>query len=275
MLTKEAIEKVQEALAIEQIGSAVREATKTSQTLPVAVPDSMKLHDLQKYMPNRRRLAGEMRTTNPDHFADYAKTHAEEAAVFVDAEKMTATGVLNFGDAKNPGHADNLVSLQFVESAPYKALLRCTGCGNVSQRAMAEWLEDNLPHIRCLHGDEEIKPAIAIAAIRNVTIEQLQKVDSTVESLSQERTAFEQVKATSKHTLPTTVNFTCHPYLGLPERTFVCRFGIRSGDDGTLISVRIINHEQHRQAMAEDAVDLLTGKLGDNCPLYVGSYQKA
>lgn len=275
MLTKEAIEKVQEALAIEQIGSAVREATKTSQTLPVAVPDTMNLHDLQKYMPNRRRLAGEMRTTNPDHFADYANTHAEEAVVFVDAEKMTATGVLNFGDAKNPGHADNLVSLQFVESAPYKALLRCADCGNVSQRAMAEWLEDNLPHIRCLHGDEEIKPAMAIAAIRNVTIEQLQKVDSTVESLSQERTAFEQVKATSKHTLPTTVHFTCHPYLGLPERTFVCRFGIRSGDNGTLITLRIINHEQHRQAMAEDAVDLLTDKLGDNCPLYVGCYQKA
>lgn len=275
MLTKEAIEKMQEALAIEQVASAVLEATRNSQTLPVAVPDSMTMHDLQKYMPNRRRLAGEMHTTNPDHFADYAKNHAEEAALFVDAKKMTATGVLNFGNTQTPGHADNLVTLQFVESAPYKALLRCTGCGNVSQRAMAEWLEDNLPYIHCLHGEEEIKPAIAIAAIRNVTIEQLQKVDSTVESLSQERTAFEQVRATSKHTMPTTVHFTCRPYLGLSECTFACRFGIRAGDDGTLIALRITNHEQHCQDMAEEAVELLTDKLGSSCPLYVGSYQKA
>lgn len=276
MLNKEAIEKLQEAVAIEQAKRAVAEAMAHDHTRPVAIPGSMSLHDLQNHMPHRRRLAGVMHTGNLDHFANYAKRHAEaNPAVFVDEESMSATGVLNFGDVKQPGHADNLVTLRMVETAPYKALLRCVNSSNISQRAMAEWMEDNMPHIRCYHDATEIKTGMAIAAIRNVTVEQINKVESTVESLSQERSAFEQIKATSKHVLPNIIYFDCEPYIGLPQRTFSCRFGIHSSGDGMRLALSIINHEWHRAEMAQQAVELLSDKLGSDYPLYVGTYQKA
>ena len=273
MISKEAIEKIQQAVAIENAAREIRASMEHSHTEPVALPAEMKLHDLQQYMPSRRRLSGTMNTDNPDSFAAYCNENADiNPSVFVNGDAMAATAVLNFGTAETPGHADNRATLQFKQTAQMHALLKVANADTISQRKLAEWLEDHAPFITCFAGDDALKLPQAVAAVRNVSIEQISKSESTVEQLSAERTAFEQIKASSKHQLPTLIYFRCTPYIGLPERLFVSRLGVHTGNSEPRITLRIINWEQHQQEMADDAGALIAKALPPEFSVFSGEY---
>ncbi len=280
-MEKDALELLQQADAIDEAGLAIKSALAIDDCPPVALPNSMDLHDLERYLPSRRRLAGQMTTADPDSFAAFVLDHLEPGAhTFVSAETMTATAVLNFGTIDVPGHADNRAKLIFQKTAAYTSLLWAHS-STLGQKSLAEWLEDQAQYLSAFSEDEEVPLRHAIAAIRNVTIESLAKVETTVGNLSQERGALESIKATSKHTIPTLLHFRCQPYLGLPERLFVLRVSVTPGDRGPRITVQIINHEQHVQDMATEAIQLLQEKLNTKgepdavVPVYEGSYQKS
>lgn len=278
-MQKDAIELMQQADAIRMAHETVMAAMAWDARPPVALPNSMGLHDLEKYFPTRRRLAGQMNTTDPDSFASFVLDHLEPGAhVFVDAEAMAATAVLNFGTTDSPGHADNRAKLVFQQTAAYQALLRVHK-STMDQKTLAEWMEDQAQYLTAFTESEEVPLRHAIAAIRNVTIEALSKVETSVGQLSQERGALESVKATSKHTIPALIYCRCQPYLGLPERLFVLRVSITSSERGPRITAQIINHEQHVQDMAVEAIHLLQGKLNPSdettVPVYEGAYQKS
>lgn len=67
MFDKEAIEALQYGGGIQEASSAVIEAY-TSHKL-VSLPNHFTLHDLEKFMPNRRRARGMMETSSIQDFA--------------------------------------------------------------------------------------------------------------------------------------------------------------------------------------------------------------
>lgn len=242
---------------------------------PVALPADFELHDLEHYMEHRRRPRGTMTTRFIPPFAHYANHFAEDGAIaFVNPADMSATAVLNFGSIDAPGHADNLVKLTPQKTSPYQALLQITS-GQQSQRAVAEFLEDWSAHIECFDAEGAIKTAQAAAAVRKITIESAQQVESEEQSLSASRSAFESIKVSSKELLPATIHFTCRPYADLSDRTFVLRLGVLTTDKTPKLVLRLQKAEQHEEEMANELVELIAAELaGTSVVALVGKYSK-
>lgn len=274
MLTQEAINTLANSGQIHQAEDAIKAALKREKQAVVALPDSFKVSDLEKFQPTRRRLCGTLSTSNEQHFVSYCRQNKEAGAIVaIDADEMQAVAHLNFGTAEAPGHADNIAKLHYQRTAEYRALLRIEDL-DLSQRELAEFLEDFSHHIKCFDdAGGEITLGHAVAAVRKVTIESLSNTDSEVSSLQESRSTFESIKASSKQPLPVRISFTCTPYFGLPERQFNCRLTVAAGEKAPRMGLKLVHRELHKQEMAEQAVQQLHAALDSEMPVYVGSYK--
>lgn len=119
---------------------------------------------------------------------------------------------------------------------------------------------------------DEVSLKHAIAAVRNITIEGLRKVEASEQQLSASKSTFESVSASSKDPLPTTIYFRCEPYHGFENRLFVLRLGIRTSDGKPAITLRIVNEELHEEQMAQELSDKVRAAVNDACPVLIGDY---
>lgn len=275
MFTKDALETLTQAEAISAANAALTQTVApTNGEAAIALPESFKVHDLEHYLPTRRRLRGSMTTPVLADFAVYTIDHKEAGAtVFVGADNMQAVAVLNLGTPDEPGHGDNRVVLAPPKTAAFSALLSIANGGQRRQTDVAEYLEDWAPLIRCENdAGDDVPVKLAAAAVRKLTIEGTKRLETSEQSLSASRSAFEQVRATAVDTLPVFINVTCEPYQGLADRTFRLRLGIVTGDKPALV-LRVVKREQHDEEMAQELAQLVRGALtGSDVPVLVGSY---
>jgi len=273
MLNKEAIDAINEGTGIYQASDAFKKTIGTAAV--VALPERFKKHDLETYLPNRRRIRGLMSTLAIKDFATYATTNQEEgAAVFIDAEEMTAVAVLNLGTPTLPGHADNKARLKLKRTAAYSALLATAQGRALSQSMVAEFFEDWAENLQFFTDENEVKAKHAIAAVRKLTIESSRKIEASEQSLSASKSAFESVQATSQDPIPTVIYFTCNPYKELVVRHFVLRLSVLTGNDKPSITLRIVKQEVHEEEMANELANLMRDALGNSMPVMLGEYAK-
>lgn len=267
MIDKQAIDALQMSEAISAANTSVAASFFT------ALPSDFKLHDLEKHQTFRRRAIGVMKTNALPDFSTYVALHAEAGAtVFVNAQAMAATAVLNLGDPTEPGQADNLAVLEARRTAAFQAMLAVAGGNAHSQQVIAEFLEDWPSMVSCFNDEGTIPVAKAIAAIRKVTIESMRKMENTEKQHAASRSAFESIQATSTEPLPTLVYFETVPYHGLASRLFVLRLGIRTGSEKPSITLRVQNLEQHEEEMAKELADLVRNTVKE-IPVLLGTYQ--
>lgn len=287
MIDKETIRELTQAAAITQAAEAVNTASDGPGA--VALPQHFALHDMERYLQFRRRPRGTMTTSSLEAFGTYVKAHAEDgASVFVDPDAMRATAVLNLGTPDEPGHCDSLAVLHPKQTAAYTALLAVANGRPQPQTAIAEWIEDWHHVIACAsagegdEGDEEtawtMPPRRAVAAVRNITIEAMQKLENSEGQLSASRSALEQVKANSQgNPLPAFISMSCVPFAGLASRLFVCRLSIVTAgqDKKPALVLRIVKAEEHLEQMAEELVALVDSALGadSKVPSLIGHYR--
>lgn len=268
MIDKSAIDTLAKAEAI----TAAHSAMTSMAEAVTALPNDFTVHDLEPYLLNRRRARGIMVTSDAAHFATYVDDQQQAgASVFVDADQMRAIAVLNLGIPDDPGHADNTAELKLRQTAAYAALLAIATGRATAQKDVAEFLEDWHCQVECFNDAGDVPVPKAIAAVRAITIEGLKKVAATEAQLSASRSSFEQIQATSEHPIPTTINFACTPYLGLPPRKFGLRLSIITGDK-PMISLRLVMHELHREEMAREFAALVTQAVDGKLPVLVGTY---
>lgn len=271
MFDKDALETLMQAEAISAANFCVK---NTEATGLLALPNDFTKHDIETYLPNRRRARGTMTTVSDADFAAYVKAHKEPgAAVFVDEKAMTATAILNLGTPDKPGHTDNRAVLAPPKTAAYLALLAIADGRGKPQKAIAEFLEDWQECIRCENSDGNIPVHQAIAAMRALTIEALRKMTSEEQKLSAALSTFESIAATSKEPIPTTVSFNCIPHSGMKERTFVMRLGILTGEANPMPVLRIIKKEVHDEEMGQELAERVRSRLnGEEIAVAVGAY---
>jgi uncharacterized protein YfdQ (DUF2303 family) len=277
MIDKEAINQLAMATAIAQATDAVFKALAPNPDTGssagfAALPKDFQVHDLERFMANRRNLRGLMSTTSLAAFVEYVKRHGSgySSEAFVDPDAMDAMAVLDKGPTHNPGHCAHRAKLSLMPTAAFNAVRSADGT-RMGQRAMAEFLEDWSDIITCFQGSERIPNAKAISAIRRITIESAKKVETTEGSLSSERSAFESVAATSVEPIPEFIYFKLKPYFELAERVFAMRLRIYPGDKEVSLSLKLINLELHKEEMATELVGILQdAQLG--CSLYVGEF---
>lgn len=274
MFDADAIAALTEAQSItaaeEAIGNIGAEAI-------AALPSDFKLHDMEPYLPHRRRARGTMTTNTLSAFAAYVGAHNDNGSVFVKAEDMAATAVLNMGNPNNPGHCDNLAVLQLRKTAAYAALTRVIDRPQ-TQQVIAEFFEDWVGAATFFNENVMVPDRMAVAAIRRLTIEAINRRESAVQSLSADRTEFESVTAKSADTIPTLIYFDCKPYAELASRTFMLRLGILTGGKDPQIVLRVIKEEEHAEEMATEFAGLVKDALGTlnpaaMIPVMLGAYK--
>lgn len=271
MFDKAAIQQLMQSEAINSANKAIINHADAV----VGLPDSFKVHDLEPYLQDRRRMRGTMATISIADFSTYTKDNKQAgSAVFVSADKMQAVAVLNLGTPDAPGHTDNRAVLSPPKTAAYTALLTIANGAGKAQLSVAEFLEDWAPLILCTNeNDERVEVKKAVAAVRKLTIEGTKRIESAEQKLSASRSTFEQVAATGTETFPTLLSVVLEPYKGLQPRDFQVRVGILTGAEKPALVLRIIKHETHIEEMAEELAALVRISLeGADVPVLLGEY---
>lgn len=197
-----------------------------------ALPDDTRVLELEKFRPLRSRFRGDFLTRRIDDFVSYTVGKADSGAeCFVWPDDMTAKAVLNLGDLNEPGHADNTATIKLKTTAAFDAIKSMDGKTRTQQQ-LAEWLEDWRDNIQGLTSDEQrltparpLPPSAASPSRRTAPA-------TTEGQLSSTRSAMEQVEASSNsEPLPSFILFSCEPYTGLAERTFILRLSLRFDEE--------------------------------------------
>lgn len=239
----------------------------------IAMPDTFSMHDLERYQPERRRFVGTVSTKSLTSFATYINTNGdpEEAAIFINQDKMSAQAVLDLGSPGKPLHGDHRANLTLEKTAPFKSLSLVDG-HVMSQRDMAEWFEDW--NLLLYANDDDGNPLPikkVIAAIRRVSVARKKDTETSDERYSKARGTMESVEVKGDG-LPATLSFNCLPYADLEERAFPLRMSYVERNDEPLFKVGIIGLESISEAMGFEFATLLADKLNSKLPVYLGTF---
>lgn len=240
------------------------------------LPDNVKTVNLEQYQLSRDRFRGALRTHSLPDFANYVERHTTDEskpAGFVDQDAMSATVLFNLGTAGEPGHGDDTATLTLKPTAAYVALQAIVG-KPLSQQALAEFLEDWMPHLTAIAADESIAMPAAINAVRRMKITATSSRDSEVGDLSARRSAMDEIEARSLETMPTTFIFTTRPYEPLEPADITLRVSVITGRDEPLLKLRWVGEDAQREGFADEFKQVLDKAVAGMVPLTIGTYQQ-
>jgi len=238
----------------------------------LALPSAMHLVDLEAYQVCRRRFRGRYATTSIRHFADYlAEADTGNLRVFVDADKASATCVIDVGDVSEPGHCEHHAKLTLRPTAIWRALMALDN-EVFSQRALAEWLEDWRNYLGAVTAEgETVLLARAIAAIRKIDITATAKNGSEVGNMSETRSALAKIEATSVEGLPARIRASFRPYPELQARTVELDLHVTPGETPKL-KLRMLMRDDIVEMIADEFADTLEAALPDGAKAMVGTF---
>lgn len=241
----------------------------------VILPREYGIENLEKFEPHRSRFRGTMTTRNMDTFAEYVEKHCEDDSVcFVDADRMAASTIFNFGNKELPGHCDNKASLSLLPSVEYEAVL---GLNNThhSQKDFAEWLEDWASHLIAEDDDgKQLDMKKAIHSIRRLTIETKTEQNHEEGNFRSKRSAMEDVEAKSKENpLPAFLYFNCTPYPDFNEYVITLRVSVLTGGSAPKLVARIVSLDSLKNDIAEEFQQKVNKQIDGFVKTYIGSFQ--
>lgn len=237
------------------------------------VPEGFKLQSLERLEARRNRFRGALTTSSLADFVTYVNERAgEEARGFVDKDSMSCRVIFNLGDTELAGHADDIATLALQPTAAYAALQDIAG-QRLSQKDLAEWMEDWRDFLKAISPDDQEMPLVqAIAAVRNITIKASSERTSVEGNFNASRSAMDQIEAASQDTLPASLIFTCLPYDGLPLRSFVLRLSVLTGEAKPVIKPRWVAEQQVREEIAQEFKDMLATDI-TSTDLTIGTFK--
>lgn len=259
MFTKEALEHLENKLSAQNIAQVAGMAV---------VPNNHKLVSTEEFQDFRNRYRGELKTDSFNGFVAYVNGNGfaaylndvkveEETQLFVDKESMSAKAFFNLGTISTPGHGDHTALLKLKPRAEYKAATQMNE-SKPSQRSLAEWFEDYADYIVAYDSDGTEMTAIQAAyAVRNLNIESLSNVESSLGNTGHTVSMMDKVEAKSKGRIPTEISFTCVPYDGMSEKLIRMRLVTAGAKDESLFRLRIVGFELLEEAIADDFCNLL------------------
>lgn len=266
-------------LIIDNARAAAEQEIQTSAHRLAVLPESVKLVNLEQYQAGRDRLRGSLHT---HALADFCKHVSAQATAkgapangargFIDQDAMAATVIFNLGDQEEPGHGDHTATLKLKPTAAYAALLGING-KQLSQQALAEFLEDWAPHMQAYCADDEpLTIAAAINGIRRMTIKASSQRDSVVSNMSASSSAMDQIEARSQETLPTAFTFNTVPFEGLKPAHILLRLSVLTGGEVPALKLRWVGEEAQREEFAREFQGVLNNEVGGLVPLTIGTY---
>lgn len=251
-----------------------------SEGTAAALPEGVKIVDLEPFLEQRRRYRGTMKTAVLEDFIDYVAATTQESTsstdefpCFVDPQTMSARAFFNLGDQEDPGHGDHTASLKLKRTSTFEEVLKINGA-KLEQRELAEWMEDWVDVLAAANEHGETMPmSAAVSAIRRITIGANAETTSEQTNFGNKVSAMAEVEAKNRDQLPAFLALKCEPYQGLSEHTFTLRLNIITGEKPR-IGVRIVRLETAEEEMAKELEELLRDGFEDTAVrTFVGTFQ--
>lgn len=231
----------------------------------IAAPADVKLHDIERFLPAPRHYRVRFMASSMNAFINYcnSQTHSCSAA-FVDKDNMRAVCVFDLGSPAEPLHGLHRASIDFQKTAEMKALHNlCEGAlkGSLSQRELAEWMEEWRHNIVATRDGKKMEMHVAISAIRSVDVKAARKVGSVVGNFSESSSVFTERAVDSAVMPPDTILFTCCPFADTAERTFEVRISVLTSGDAVGFKLRILNRDLILERIGEEICSTLSSNL--------------
>lgn len=262
-MTKEAIQHLEKTALLAGVNASLAEVK--AQSPLIALPEGVKLSDLEGHMEHRTSYRFNFSTKSIKDFGEYCKEFDKEGAkCFVNSDRMYAETIFDLGTEDKPLHQRHNSKLQLDKTAAFKAIL-CVNGDHMSQKAAANFVEDWADNIKVVNSDgEPMTNSQAAKQLREITIEQVSNRDSKVGDFGESMSEFEKIEAKNQDKIPATIEFTCQPYHGLANRAFTVRVSILTGGQKPEICFRIIKLEAQEEDMAEEFKEILAEMFKDS-----------
>lgn len=231
----------------------------------VVHPSSFTIADVEKYQKHRRNYRARLTTESADDFIAYANEQGQ-SRIFVDTQikddrEMSAHAIFDLGTVDEPLHADHEATLVLAPTAAFRAVRNINGTV-IKQSQLADFIEDWLPQIQLMDGEDILKPQQAINAIRNVTIAATATSEHREENFSAARSAMEEIEARSNAgRLPGRILFTLEPHAGFDQIRVELRVAVRTGDDKPAFVLRWMRQEEQIDAIGQELISKLQSGL--------------
>ncbi|WP_122771476.1 DUF2303 family protein, partial [Pseudomonas viridiflava] len=195
-----------------------------------------------------------------------------DAKGFINQDEMTCSVLFNLGNVDAPGHADDRAVLKLKPTAAYQAVQAISGRA-MSQKDMSDWIEDWHSTLSAV-GDElqNIPLAKAIAAVRTISVKATSESNHTVSETRASRSAMDDIEATSKETLPTSLIFSAVPFEGLQLRDIILRISVITSGAQPVLKLRWVGEDVQREGIAQEFKSVLEAQVGEAAQLALGNF---
>ncbi|WP_122739631.1 DUF2303 family protein [Pseudomonas viridiflava] len=255
-LTKEAIQLITDNALIAE-GKELGTYTPT-----VVLPEGAKIVNLEQYAVGRSRFRGTFSTSSLVDFAKYiTDRYNADARGFINQDEMTCSVLFNLGNEDVPGHADDRAALKLKPTAAYQAVQAISGRA-MSQKDMSVWIED---WHSTLSAVGEANQDISL-------VKATSESNHTISETRASRSAMDDIEATSKETLPTSLIFSAVPFEGLQLREIILRISVITSGAQPVLKLRWVGEDVQREEIAQEFKFVLEAQVGDAAQLALGSF---
>ncbi|MBV2138550.1 MAG: YfdQ family protein [Candidatus Thiodiazotropha sp. (ex Ctena orbiculata)] len=257
-MDKTAIEEITDQNALNDINARL-----DIQNL-IALPDKTSIQDLTQYTPKKRWFSGRFTTSSIKAFCEYVEeNNISKTALFISMRQMAATAYFNmFLTNDEPGRRDHLAVLDMQPTVEMDAIINLCSGNCMSQRDLAEWMEEWSDIITPVDKNgEPIDIKAAIQAVRGMTVEASRSINHEVGDMSESKSTMEKIDAKGKQV--TTAGFVTdiNPYDELPEKRIEVRFSVITSQDSVKFSARLLQKERLDEDLRVDLRNDLLSKI--------------
>lgn len=245
----------------------------------ISLPDNMTIHDVEKYAEKPARFRGIFTTNALDPFTKYVSDYyaADESALYVNTDSMSAVAILDLGRPGAPLHGESRAIIKSEPTLEFMAIKNAVTAWK-SQEAAVEWLEDWSPNISTHPDGSRREMKSVIHAFRSIRVGSENAKESVITDFSASKSALEKIEAkSSAGEIPSTLYFTCIPYsFNYQTRTFPLRVKIKTTKDGVSIAFSctvLAQIEEQIRREFEAELDVRLEALSVKLPTYVGSFK--
>lgn len=241
------------------------------------IPSDMTLKDMEPYLPRPRRFRGQFKTRYLAEFVRYTDDqciNTEPPSLFIDPEALSALALFDLGSRNEPGHAEHSALLSLQSSIYYDAVERLCNQVRLSQRELAEWMEEWAPDLNALDGEgNEIPIGRAINAVRKITVSAAKELARSTQSLRETRSTMEDIVVRGESdSLPSSLHFFAEPFWGMSERRLSMRINPIVKEDEVLLAVKWVGLEKLTEAVALELQGSLRESLSSMDRVYIGKF---
>lgn len=193
----------------------------------MVIHQDFNLVDTSKFTEHRRRLDGEMQTSDLESFFNYVKAREAEDPLqisrsFVDAinpqNQLSVTTVLDFGETGAAGHAKDRAILTLKKDPVFAEFNDIFTDEKFTALKFSEAFEDliGVAEMEAYAGEAQISISAAVTALRNCKLDSSQTHTAQATQFKQELSDMESVEVQSTSgALPTHIVIKTPMYLGL------------------------------------------------------------